>query len=92
MTAKAGALTSATKVEFDSDLMHAGTDSGFAIHLTRVGIWGIISAFSNVAHRVVAHLIAADDTYYNFESEAGAETHCGAHLGFGVMHGGFHLR
>lgn len=68
MTAKAGALTSATKVEFDSDFMHAGTDSGFAMHLTRVGIWGMISAFSNVPHRVVAHLIAADETYHKLGS------------------------
>jgi len=61
-TARAGALTSATKVVLESDLMHAGTDSGFAMHLTRVGIWGMISAFSNVVHKVVAHLVAADDT------------------------------
>lgn len=61
-TAKAGALTSATKVVLDNDLIHVGTESGFAMHLTRVGMWGIISAFSNVAHNVVAHLIAADDT------------------------------
>ena len=74
-TAKAGALTSATKVVLDSDLMHAGTDSGFAMHLTRVGIWGIISAFSNVAHRVVAHLIAADDTCHKFESGTGLGTY-----------------
>jgi len=91
MTAKAGALTSATKVEFDSDLMHAGTDSGFAIHLTSVGIWGMISAFSNVAHRVVAHLIAAEDTYHKLELGHGVEARRISHLGFSVMHGGFHL-
>ena len=79
-TAKAGALTSATKVEFESDLMHAGTDSGFAMHLTRVGIWGIISAFSNVVHRVVAHLVAADDTCYKLESETGAGSRWRTHL------------
>ena len=90
-TAKAGALTSATKVVLDSDLMHAGTDSGFAMHLTSVGICGIISAFSNVAHRVVAHLIAADDTYYKLESETSAGTYWRTHLGFSVVHGGFHL-
>ena len=91
MTAKAGALTSATKVEFDSDFMHAGTDSGFAMHLTSVGIWGMISAFSNVAHRVVAHLIAADDTCRGLESDTGGETHWMAHLGFSVMHSRFYL-
>jgi hypothetical protein len=48
--------------------MHAGTDSGFAMHLTRVGMWGMISAFSNVVHSVVAHLVAADDTYWKLES------------------------
>ena len=74
-TARAGALTSATKVVFESDLIHAGTASGFAIHLTRVGIWGIMSPFSKVVHRVVAHLLAAVDTCYMFGSEAGAETH-----------------
>lgn len=84
-------MTSATKVVFDNDLMHAGTDSGFAMHLTRVGIWGIISAFSNVAHMFVAHLIAADDTYYKFESETGVTTYWRTHLGFGVVHSGFHL-
>jgi len=91
MTAKAGALTSATKVELDSDFMHAGTDSGFAMHLTRVGIWGIISAFSNVAHRVVAHLMAADDTYHKLGLGPSVENHWRAHLGFSVMHSGFHL-
>jgi hypothetical protein len=45
------------------------------MHLTRVGIWGIISAFSNVVHMVVAHLIAADDTYKNQKSETRVETH-----------------
>lgn len=90
-TARAGALTSATKVVFESDLMHAGTESGFAIHLTRVGIWGIISAFSKVVHSVVAHLLAAVDTYYILESEAGVETCRRMHLGFSIMHSSFHL-
>lgn len=61
-TAKAGDLTSATKVVDDSDLMQAGTLSGLDMHLTKAGIWAVRSAFSKVVHRVVAHLMAAEDT------------------------------
>lgn len=90
-TAKAGPLTSATKVVLESDLMQAGTDSELAMHLTRVGIWGIISAFSNVVHKVVAHLLAADDTYRDLELETGIGSHRRTHLGFSIVHSGFHL-
>lgn len=71
--------------------MQAGTDSELAMHLTRVGIWGIISAFSNVVHRVVAHLLAADDTYWCPESKTGVGSHRRTYLGFSIVHGGFHL-
>lgn len=62
-TAKAGAVTSATNVVDDKDLIHAGTESGFAIHLTRDGICGAKSGFARVPHNSVAHLMAAEDTY-----------------------------
>ena len=61
-TASAGALTSATNVVDDNDLMHAGTESGFDMHFTSAGICAVRSAFSNVVHNAVAHLIAAEDT------------------------------
>ena len=63
-TARAGAVTSATKVVLDKALMHAGTESGFAMHFTRTGIWGTRSGLASVAQREVAHLIAADETCY----------------------------
>lgn len=61
-TASAGAVTSATKVVLDKALIHAGTESGFDIHLTRTGICGTRSGLARVVQREVAHLIAADDT------------------------------
>lgn len=61
-TARAGAVTSATKVVDDSALMQAGTESGLDIHLTRAGMWGARSALASVVQRDVAHLIAAEET------------------------------
>lgn len=55
-------MTSATKVVDDRALMHVGTVSGFDMHLTRDGIWGIKSGFATVAQSDVAHLAAAEDT------------------------------
>ena len=42
--------------------MHAGTESEFAIHLTKTGMCGMISGLARVVQRLVAHLIAADET------------------------------
>lgn len=55
-------MTSTTKVVLDKALIHAGTESGFDIHLTRTGICGVRSGLARVVQRAVAHLIAADDT------------------------------
>lgn len=61
-TARAGAVTSATKVVDESALMQAGTASGSDMHLTSTGIWGAKSGLASVVHRDVAHLIAAVET------------------------------
>ena len=61
-TARAGEVTSATKVLLESDLIQAGTEVGSDMHLTREGMWCARSAFARVVHSAVAHLIAADET------------------------------
>jgi len=61
-TARAGAVTSATKVVDERALMQAGTDSGLAMHLTRTGIWGTKSGLARVVQRDLAVLTAADET------------------------------
>ena len=61
-TASAGAVTSATKVVFERALIHAGTESGFAIHFTRVEICALKSGLARVVHNEFAHLTAADET------------------------------
>jgi hypothetical protein len=61
-TARAGDLTSATKVVDERDLMQAGTESGFDMHFTRAGIWGTRSGLARVVQRDVAHFMAAFET------------------------------
>lgn len=58
-TARAGAVTSATKVVEDSALIHAETVSGLDMHLTSAGTWGTRSGFASVLQSDVAHLTAA---------------------------------
>lgn len=62
-TARAGDVTSATKVVDESALIQAGTESESDIHLTRTGIWGARSGLATVVQRDVAHLTAAEETY-----------------------------
>src|ERR1700730_16261465 len=62
-TARAGAVTSATKVVLDRDLMQSGTEVGSDMHLTSIGMCGAKSALARVVHSVVAHLTAAELTF-----------------------------
>lgn len=64
-TASAGALTSATNVVLLMDLIQAGTESGFCMHLTREGMCEVKSGLARVLHRAVAHFTAAVATYKN---------------------------
>lgn len=62
-TARAGAVTSATKVVEESAFMHAGTESGLAMHWTSTGICGVRSGLARVVHSDVAHFMAAEETW-----------------------------
>lgn len=62
MTASVGALTSATKVVLDKVLIVLGTAAGEVIASTRGLMCLMISALGRIEQRVVAHLIAADET------------------------------
>jgi hypothetical protein len=62
-TARAGAVTSATNVVDERDLMQAGTASGLDMHLTSAGMWGTRSGLARVVHRDVAHFTAAVETF-----------------------------
>ena len=63
-TARAGAVTSATNVVDERALIQAGTESGLAMHFTRTGMWGATSGLASVVHRDMAHLIAAEETWF----------------------------
>ena len=58
ITAKAGPVTSATKVVADRRLMHSGTVSGARIASTRDAKWGRISLLSITPHTFVVVLTA----------------------------------
>ena len=88
-TARAGAVTSATNVVFESDLMTAGTESGLAIHLTRAGMCGARSSFARVVQRAFAHLFAAVETYQMCVSTCIHRSMRTTHLRLRVVHCSF---
>ncbi len=63
-TASVGAVTSATKVVEESSLMVPGTAAGDAIAETRREMCFKTSGFGRVLQRVVAALMAAEETWF----------------------------
>lgn len=61
-TANAGAVTSTTNVVDASAFMQFGTEDGFDMHSTRIGICLSMSALPTAEHKAVAHFLAAVET------------------------------
>lgn len=86
MTARVGALTSATNVVFERVLIVLGTAAGEAMASTRGLMCLMISALGRMEQSVVAHLLAAVETCENV-SERLPQAALSTYLGLCVMHG-----
>jgi hypothetical protein len=71
--------------------MHAGTDSGLAMHFTSTGMWGARSGFARVVHKDVADFIAAVATYPAQYYERSDMSDKSTYFLFRVVHGSLYF-